>query len=142
MDHVAIMKKSWGFLPKILSGEKTIESRWYLSKRTPWNRVSKGDSLYFKNSGELIKTKGLVSKVIQFENLNPNKIKSILNKYGKRGLGIDNIPKFYKLIKHKKYCILIFVKSPKTIKPFSIDKKGFGAMTAWITVEDIKTVSS
>ena len=25
MDHVAIMQKSWGLLPKILSGEKTIE---------------------------------------------------------------------------------------------------------------------
>lgn len=33
MEHVAIMKKSWGLTRKILSGEKTIESRWYRFRR-------------------------------------------------------------------------------------------------------------
>jgi len=42
MDHVAIMKRSWGLIPKILSGEKTIESRWYKKRIPPWNRISKG----------------------------------------------------------------------------------------------------
>ncbi|MEI7477466.1 MAG: hypothetical protein WCJ81_02865 [bacterium] len=39
MDHVAIMKKSRKLIPKIVSGEKTIESRWYQTKRAPWNTV-------------------------------------------------------------------------------------------------------
>lgn len=29
MEHVAIMRKSWGLTDKILSGQKKIESRWY-----------------------------------------------------------------------------------------------------------------
>ena len=54
MDHVAIMNKSWGLIPKILSGSKTIESRWYKTKRTPWDKIAKGDTVYFKNSGEQV----------------------------------------------------------------------------------------
>ena len=37
MQHVAIMKKSWGLTDKILSGQKKIESRWYLSSFCPHN---------------------------------------------------------------------------------------------------------
>ncbi len=41
MDHVAVMKKSWGLVPKILAGEKICESRWYKSKRPPWDIIKK-----------------------------------------------------------------------------------------------------
>jgi hypothetical protein len=27
MDHIAIMQKSWGFIEKIATGQKTIEKR-------------------------------------------------------------------------------------------------------------------
>ena len=33
--------------------------------------------------------------------------------------------------------MLIFLKSPVEIKPFEISKAGFGAMSAWITVDNI-----
>ena len=33
MEHVAIMKKSWGLIEKILSEEKTAESHWYKTKQ-------------------------------------------------------------------------------------------------------------
>lgn len=52
MHHVAIMKPSWKLIPKILSGEKTIESRWYQTRRAPWNGIAAGDVVYFKDSGE------------------------------------------------------------------------------------------
>ena len=39
MEHVAIMKKSWGFIEKILGGQKTIESRWYSLKSKPWDNI-------------------------------------------------------------------------------------------------------
>jgi len=66
MDHIAIMKKSWGLLPKILSGEKTCESRWYKFKRDPWDKVKEGDTLWFKDSGEPVSVKARVRKVSQF----------------------------------------------------------------------------
>jgi ASC-1-like (ASCH) protein len=141
MDHVAYMKKSWGLLPKILSGEKRIESRWYQSKHLPWDRIKAGDRVFFKNSGEMITAVSLVEKVLQFENLDPQKIKEILKKYGESdGIEINKMNYFYDLFKNKKYCLLIFLKNPKKIETFDINKKGFGAMSAWISVKNIDTI--
>ena len=48
MDHVAIMKKSWGLTEKIISGEKKIESRWYKFRHSPWGKIKKGDNLFVR----------------------------------------------------------------------------------------------
>ena len=139
MDHLAIMKKSLGFLEKIVSGEKTIESRWYSSKRAPWNRISQGDNIFFKNSGQPVTVKTKVKKVLQFGNLTQWKIKAIIEKYGK-AICIVNSENFFQDVKNKKYCILVFLEDIKVVKPFLVDKKGFGNMTAWISVENINSI--
>ena len=141
MIHLAIMKKSWGLIPKILSGEKKIESRWYMARTAPWDRIKIGDTVYFKNSGEPAAVKAVVSKVLQFADLNADKVEEILKKYGKDdGLESEKIGQFFDLFKYKKYCLLIFLKNPTKIKPFDINKKGFGAMSAWISVENINRI--
>ncbi|OGD08895.1 hypothetical protein A2397_01375 [Candidatus Amesbacteria bacterium RIFOXYB1_FULL_44_23] len=132
MDHVAIMKKSWGLLPKILSGKKTIESRWYKNRSAPWGKIMAGDTVYFKNSGEKVTVKAEVTKVLQFENLNQKKIKSVLLEYGERD-GIDDISLYYDLFKDKKYCLLIFLCNAQEIEPLEISKNGYGSMAAWIS---------
>lgn len=40
MHHLAILKKSWPLIPKILNKQKTIESRWYKVKCAPWNKIN------------------------------------------------------------------------------------------------------
>ena len=141
MDHVAIMKKSWGLTRKILSGEKKIESRWYKTKRAPLNNVKAGETVYFKDSGEPVTIKAEVEKVVQLSGLNPGRVRRILDTYGNDdGLGAGDIPKFFKLFRDKKYCVLIYLKNPKKIKPFNIDKSGFGQMAAWISTSDIDNV--
>jgi ASC-1-like (ASCH) protein len=139
MDHVAIMRKSWGLLPKILSGEKTIESRWYKNKSAPWGKINSGDMVYFKNSGESVTVRVCVKKVLQFENLIPEIVRDLLVRYG-RDDGITDIEKYYQLFIDKKYCLLIFLEKPQKIKPFEINKKGFGSMAAWMCVEDIRKI--
>lgn len=135
------MKKSWGLTKKILIGEKKIESRWYTSKYSPWDRIKKGEVVYFKDSGEPVEIKVEVSKVLQFSDLSPKKVKEILNEYGRPdGINIKDTKKFYNLFKDKKYCILIFLKNPKKIKPFEINKKGFGLMSAWLCVNNIREI--
>ena len=142
MEHLAIMKKSWGLTEKILRGEKTIESRWYKNKYSPFDKIKIGDIVYFKDSGEPVKMKAEVSDVKQFSNLSPEKIHNILKEYGDRdGIEKQKISKFFELFKDKKYCILIFLKNPIAIKPFRINKKGYGSMSAWICfnkIDDIK----
>lgn len=141
MDHVAIMKKSWGFTEKILSGEKTIESRWYATRRKPWNVIVEGDTVYFKNSGEPITISAVVWRVLQFEYLTPRNVREILAKYGADdGIEKKEIPEFFARFKDKKYCILIFLKSVHKVWPFDVDKTGFGAMSAWIAVPDISKI--
>jgi len=141
MEHLAIMRRSWRLIQKILSGEKKIESRWYMCKYSPWDKIKSGEIIYFKDSGDLVRIKAEVKKVIQVSNLNSKKVKEILEKYGgKGGICIENIPKFFKILKNKKYCILIFLKNTKKIKPFKINKKGYGLMSAWITTENINNL--
>lgn len=141
MEHVAIMRKSWSLTSKILSGKKKIESRWYKTKYPPWDSIKSGDVVYFKDAGEPVKIKAEVDKVIQFSDLTPEKVRKILNDYGKDdGIEEDEALKFFEIFKNKKYCILVFLKNPKDVEPFDINKNGFGSMSSWISVEDINQI--
>ncbi|MBD3259815.1 hypothetical protein GF371_04275 [Candidatus Woesearchaeota archaeon] len=137
MEHLAIMKKSWKLIPKILTGEKKIESRWYMAKFAPWNRIRAGETVYFKDSGEKVTAKATVEKVLQFEGLNKTKIKKLLDKYAK-DLGIKDLLGNLKFLQNKRYCILIYLKNAQEIEPFDIDKKGFGNACAWICTDNIE----
>lgn len=141
MEHIAIMKKSWGLTEKILTGEKTVESRWYKSKYTPWGRIKSGDTIYFKDSSEPITIKARVIKVLQFDNLDSKKIGQILTKYGKADLGTNHImPEIREYTHGKNYCILVFFNNVKKIGPFYINKTGFGSMSAWIIIDNINKI--
>ena len=143
MYHIAIMKKSWGLIPKILAGQKKIESRWYKTKHAPWGKISSGDIVYFKNSGEKISVRTKVEKVMSFSDLTPEKVSEILDRYGTDdGIEKAEIPGFFKRFRDKKYCLLIFLKDPEKVTPFEINKAGFGAMAAWISVENIEEIKA
>jgi ASC-1-like (ASCH) protein len=141
MEHLAIMKKSWGLTQKILNGQKKIESRWYSVKYKPWDSIKEGETIYFKDSGDPVKIKAKMSKVMQFADLTPNRVKEILNDYGDDdGLEREKILEFFERFKNKKYCMPIFLKNPQKIEPFKIDKKGFGAMSAWIMIDSVSKI--
>ena len=141
MQHLAIMRKSWGLTRKILTGQKKIESRWYKNKYQPWNQIKVGEIVFFKDSGEAVTIKATVGKVIQFSDLTPLKVQEILEKYGlDDGIAKEDAPKYLGMFKDKKYCLLIYLENPEKITPFQIDKTGFGAMSAWITVKDIRDI--
>lgn len=143
MVHVAIMRKSWGLLPRISSGEKTIESRWYFHRAAPWGRAKAGEAVYFKNSGEPVTLRAEIGEVLEFSDLTPSKVRSILREYGERdGLRKDEIRTYHDMFKDKRYCILLFLKNPKPVKPFDIDKKGFGAMSAWICAPSLAAIKA
>jgi hypothetical protein len=137
MDHIAIMKPEWRLIPKILSGEKSIESRWYLTRRAPWNRIVKGDVIYFKDAGKSITAKARVEKVEQHE-LDPEKVKLISSEYSSR-IGVRK-EDLVKRNTTKRYCVLIFLVNPTTVTPFEIDKSGFGNAAAWLCVKNITSV--
>ena len=70
-----------------------------------------------------------------------DKVNNLLGKYGKEdGIQAKELSKYYQMFKDKKYCLLIYLKDAMKIKPFSINKRGFGAMAAWISVEDVNSI--
>jgi len=178
MHHIAIMRKSWGLLEKIVAGEKTAESRWYKTPRPPWNKIQTGDTIWFKNTGEPVTVKAKVTRIIQFGNLTPEKTKEILEKYGGNDLGIQNShchsvldtesiqintnlidsrfpacrqawrgndrvvsAEIDEYFSGKNYCVIAFFDQVEKVKPFNINKTGFGAMSAWMRVENIEKIT-
>ena len=139
MHHVAIMKKSWKLIDKIVSGGKTIESRWYKTRRAPFGKIKPEDIIYFKDSGEPVTARATVQNVLQFSDLNQATITKLLKKYGKR-IGSEYVPGLAEQYADKKYCILIFLTNPKFITPFRIDKTGYGNPNAWLCVNDISKI--
>jgi len=139
MYHIAIMKKSWELLPKILNGTKTVESRWYKTKRAPLGKIVEGDVVYFQNSGEPVTVKTLVSGVDQYKIKNNTHAMEIAQKYALAGLGTKEIGgEIKKYITDKKYAIFVHLDKPQKIKPFVFDKTGYGTQTAWITFSQTK----
>ena len=109
MEHIVIMKKSWGLTEKILTGEKTVESRQHKSRYAPWNRIKPGDTVYFKDSGEPVPVRAEVVKVLQFDNLTAEKTEQILSEYGKADLGTNHImPEVREYVSGKNYCVLAY----------------------------------
>lgn len=139
MDHIAILRKDWGLLLKILSGEKTIESRWYQTKKAPWNKVRTGDTIYFKNSGQKVEIKAEVEQVLQYEIKDVSNLRSIVDEYGDKICLVNrDIDSWSGKLK---YCILVFFKNVEKLEEtFDIDKTGFGISVAWLVVDDVSRI--
>lgn len=139
MHHVAIMNPAWRLIPKILSGEKTIESRWYQTRRAPWDRIRTGDVIYFKDAGKQVSVLADVSDVMQFELESIADAEKIVEQYGKEICMVETDPRDWNNL--PKYCILVRLRNPIALtETFTIDRTGFGSGTAWITVPDIDII--
>ena len=141
MDHVVIMKKKWGLVPKIINGEKVIESRWYKNKVAPWGKVKSGDTLYFKDSGDLIKSKAVVIAVEQIEIVDNQQALQIMKKRALEDLGTNDIhADVLSYISNKKYAIFVRFGNVEVVEAFDINKKGFGMQSAWLVCNDIELI--
>jgi hypothetical protein len=138
MDHIAILDKKRKLLDKILSGEKTIESRWYKHRCAPWNAISQGDMIYFKDCACPVTAKARVKDVLFFDRLDKEKVVMILKKYGK-AICLETL-EYTGYYVGRNYCILVFLENVSKIEPFNIDKTGFGNANAWLTVKDIDKI--
>ncbi len=134
------MKAKRKLIPKILSGEKTIESRWYMMKVAPRNTIQSGDTVYFKDAGQMVTASATVAKVLQYDHYTDEELHEILNTYADGIAFHSSLDEVYQWAKSKHYCILVFLKHPKKITPFAIDKKWYGMMASWITLSDINKI--
>ena len=148
MDHVAILRKANiskgdNLLKDILEGKKTIESRWYVNRISPWDKIKRGDTVFLKESGSPVTAKADVAKVLQIENLNNRTTKEIIKKYGKGISPYTSFEQWSSWISKqtkKRYCILIFLRAVEKVAPFNINKTGCGVSSAWLAVGSINKV--
>ena len=117
MEHIAILRQP--FFNMILSGEKTIESRWSLSRIASFERVKAGDVIWLKETSKDITARAIVKKV-KFYNLTKNKTDEIKKKYGKE-IGTDKFEDWERY-RNKKYLTLIWLKDVQKIEPITAPK--------------------
>ena len=128
MKHIAILRQP--FFDMVLSGEKTIESRWSMNKIAPYNKVGVGDEILLKLTGQPVTATAKVKEVKYYE-LTPQKAEDIRLRYGKE-IGTDKFENWQCTLQ-KKYCTLIWLDDVKKISPMQV-KRSNGA--GWIVVKD------
>ena len=128
MQHIAILKQP--FFDMVLSGEKTIESRWSMVKVAPYKKVSVVDKILLKETGKDVTATANVKKV-QFYELTPEIVEDIRMKYGKQ-IGTDKFEE-WKSTLQKKYCTLIWLDEVTPVAPIKV-KRSNGA--GWIVLKD------
>ena len=106
------MKKHVGiFIPelaeKILTGEKTIESRFSKAKIVPFAQIGAGDIVYIKPSGKDIIGQFEVEKVLFWDGLSKKDLLKIKEDFG-AFIAADDL--FWKQKLDSKYGTLIFIK--------------------------------
>ena len=117
MKHIAILKQP--FFNMVLSGEKTIESRWSVNKIAPYQKIKVGDELFIKQTGKPVTVKAKV-KNVKFYELNTSLAENIKTQYGKQ-IGIDKLKNWQEISK-KKYCSLIWLGDVQEIEPIEVPR--------------------
>ncbi len=125
--HLAILKKP--YLDAILDGAKTIESRLTVTKRSPFNRISLADMIFFKISSGPVCAAASVAAVKQFENLDPQQIIEIKQKYNHQIRGTD---RYWLKKANSRFALLVWLKNVHPIEPVYINKKDW---RAWVVLD-------
>lgn len=122
---------------RILSGNKTIETRFSKKKIAPFGEVSVGDIVYIKPVGSELAGQFIVSKVIYYEGLDSSDFENIRQFYGKNlSLGSkESDDKYFDSKKDAKYGTIIFISQVESfitppIKTPKIDRRG------WVVLVD------
>lgn len=120
VKHLAIFKGDGA--EKILSGSKTIESRFSRGKIAPYGAISAGDLVYIKKSGRDLIGQFKVKKVIFYDGLGVEDIGEIKEKFGKE-LAVDE--GYWKGKENAKFGTLIFIgeSSRFLTSPIKLKKK-------------------
>lgn len=129
MKHIVILKKK--YYDMIISGEKTIESRFSLNKTAPYGKVQIGDELLLKVIGCDVTATARVKDVEYFEELYPDRINKIRVRYGK-DIGSTKMSEWMDTMT-KNYGTLVWLTDVKEVEPISV-KRSCGA--GWLIIKE------
>ena len=124
--HLVIFKKS--YLDAILTGRKTVESRFYQTNQKHLSQINPGDKLFLKASSGPVTAEATVADVKFYDNLNPALIEQIKAKHNKQILGDDP---YWKQKSNARFGILCRLKDVRPITPRFIRKFDW---RAWVVL--------
>lgn len=127
MKHIVILRQP--YFNMVVSGEKTIESRFSMHKVAPYGKVSIGDEILLKETGKDVTATAKVKDVKYFE-LTPEIVEEIRIQYGKQ-IGTDRFEDWESSLQ-KRYCSLIWLTNVKQIEPIKVERSN-GA--GWLIVK-------
>jgi ASC-1-like (ASCH) protein len=129
--HLVILKEP--YLEAILSGQKTIESRFSRTRRGPFGQVRPGDKLFLKVISGSVRAIGAVLAVKKFENLTPKRIVELKKRYNRQICGSEE---YWQSKADCKFGVLVWLEKVKAIKPVRIDKSDWRAWVVLTRRED------
>ena len=133
--HLAIFSPE--AVKQILSGKKTIETRFSQKKIAPFGVVGKGDLVYMKPPGKDIVGRFTVKKVISIEGVDKEDFLEIQSKYGSLvSLGEQTLDKaFFDSRTSANYCTIIFIGNVEQFitSPIKIAKSD---LRGWMVLEE------
>jgi ASC-1-like (ASCH) protein len=118
------------YLDAILEGRKKVESRFTVTKRSPFGQIFAGDKIFLKLSSGPVCATAKVSAVKSFQNLTPKKIFEIKVQYNHFIIGSDE---YWESKSDCNFGLLIWLKDIKPIKPVMINKKDW---RAWVVLNN------
>jgi hypothetical protein len=125
--HLAIFVEP--YLTAVLEGKKTIESRFALTRRPPYECVQPNDYILLKKSGGPV-TGLALAKSIKFYRLSPAILADIRRKFAKQLFALDE--DFWDARADKLYATLIELEDPVAIEPFTVEKRD---RQGWVTYD-------
>jgi hypothetical protein len=128
--HLAVFSKEG--VAQILTGKKTVETRFSKKNIPPFGMVNSGDLIYIKESGGAIKGQAVVKSVLSFEKFSEDDLTFIKKTYGKKiSLGSkEDDEKYFEERKDSVFLTVIFLDKVEEfitppIKPIKKDLRGW-----------------
>ena len=112
----------------MLEGLKTVESRFGLQRRRPYQRVQPGDIILLKRSGGAVEGLALATAA-EFHRLSPGVLADIRRRFAIQLFARDD--KFWSSRADKRYATLIELGDVARIEPMSIPKRD---RQGWLTL--------
>lgn len=125
--HLAIFVEP--YLTAILEGKKTIESRFAVTRRPPYECVNPDDYILLKRSGAPV-TGLALAKSINFYRLSPPVLIELRRKFARQLFAEDD--SFWEARAGKQYATLIELDDPVAIDPMPIAKRD---RQGWVTYD-------
>lgn len=126
--HVVVVAPP--YVDPILTGRKTIDCRFSVTRKPPFGAVCRGDKLWFKIASGPVIAVTRVQRVLYFHSVTSDKLEQMFSDYGR---GIHARSKFYREHRRAQYATLVLFGPVRRIIPRSIPKLD---QRGWVTLEN------